>query len=144
MYLAIRIGVADQPPMLFAGLRWIAAGIILVSVQRLLGNKLPQRNEIKHLAVVGIALLGVANGLVVVAEQWIPSGLTALLITTLPFWMVGIESLLPNGPKFNWYIFFGLIIGLIGVFLLFGKDLQNWINGNYLLGVLVLMGAVIS
>lgn len=143
-YLAIRIGVADLPPMLFAGLRWIAAGIILVSIQKLLGNKFPQRNEIKHLAVVGIALIGVANGLVVVAEQWIPSGLTALLITTLPFWMVGFESLLPEGQKFNRYIFFGLVIGLTGVFLIFSKDLQQWINGNYLLGVLALMGAVIS
>ncbi len=143
-YLAIRIGVADLPPMLFAGLRWIAAGIILVSIQKLLGNKFPQRNEIKHLAVVGIALIGVANGLVVVAEQWIPSGLTALLITTLPFWMVGFESLLPEGQKFNRYIFFGLVIGLTGVFLIFSKDLQKWINGNYLLGVLALMGAVIS
>jgi drug/metabolite transporter (DMT)-like permease len=143
-YFAIRIGVADLPPMLFAGFRWIAAGIILVSIQRLLGNKLPQRNEIKHLAIVGIALIGVANGLVVVAEQWIPSGLTALLITTLPFWMVSFESLLPNGPKFNRYIIFGLIIGLAGVFLIFGKDLQKWINGNYLFGVLALMGAVIS
>ena len=143
-YLAIRIGVSDLPPMLFAGLRWIAAGIILITIQRLVGNKLPSRNEIKHLAVVGIALLGVANGLVVVAEQWIPSGLAALLITTLPFWMVGFESLLPNGPKFNKYIIFGLLLGLIGVFLIFGNDLENWINSNYLFGVLALMGAVIS
>ena len=143
-YLAIRIGVADLPPMLFAGLRWIAAGIILVSVQKLLGNKFPQRNEIKHLAVVGIALIGVANGLVVVALQWMPSGLAALLLTTLPFWIVGFESLLPNEPKFNRYIFFGLVIGLIGVFLIFGKDLQKWIDGNYLMGILALMGAVIS
>lgn len=143
-YLAIRIGVADLPPMLFAGLRWIAAGIILISVQKLLGHKLPQRNEIKHLAVVGIALIGVANGLVVVALQWMPSGLAALLLTTLPFWIVGFESLLPDGPKFNRYIFFGLVIGLIGVFLIFGKDLQKWIDGNYLMGILALMGAVIS
>jgi drug/metabolite transporter (DMT)-like permease len=73
-YLAIRIGVAELPPMLFAGLRWIAAGIILITIQRLVGNKFPAINEIKHLAVVGIALLGVANGLVVIAEQWVPSG----------------------------------------------------------------------
>ncbi len=143
-YLAIRIGVTDLPPMLFAGLRWIAAGLILVTVQRLMGNKLPPKNEIKHLAVVGIALLGIANGLVVVAEQWIPSGLTALLITTLPFWMVGFESLLPKGPKFNKYIFFGLILGLSGVFLIFGRDFENFIKSDYLIGALALMGAVIS
>jgi len=143
-YLAIRIGVTDLPPMLFAGLRWIAAGLILVTVQRLMGNKLPPKSEIKHLAVVGIALLGVANGLVVVAEQWIPSGLTALLITTLPFWMVGFESLLSKGPKFNKYIFFGLILGLSGVFLIFGRDFENFIKSDYLIGALALMGAVIS
>jgi drug/metabolite transporter (DMT)-like permease len=143
-YLAIRIGVTDLPPMLFAGSRWIAAGLILVSIQRLMGNKLPPKNEIKHLAVVGIALLGIANGLVVVAEQWIPSGLAALLITTLPFWMVGFESLLPKGPNFNRYIFIGLLLGLSGVFMMFGKDLQHWIHGSNLLGVLALMGAVIA
>ena len=143
-YLAIRIGVADLPPMLFAGFRWIAAGLILVSIQRLLGNKLPPKKEIKHLAVVGIALLGLGNGLVVVAEQWIPSGLTALLLTTLPFWMVGFESILPKGPNFNRYIFKGLFLGLSGVFLMFGKDLQHWLQGSYLLGVFTLMGAVIA
>ncbi|GBD88206.1 putative inner membrane transporter YedA [bacterium BMS3Abin03] len=143
-YLAIRIGVTDLPPMLFAGLRWIAAGTILIVIQRALGNQFPAKNEIKHLAIVGIALLGIANGLVVVAEQWLPSGLTALLITTLPFWMVGFESFLPKGPKFNAVIISGLIIGLSGVFLIFGKDFENWIRGDYLFGVLALMGAVIS
>lgn len=143
-YLAIRIGVAEIPPMLFAGSRWIIAGLILVSIQRLMGNKLPPKKEIKHLAVVGIALLGIANGLVVVAEQWIPSGLAALLITTLPFWMVGFESLLPKGPNFNRYIFIGLLLGLSGVFIMFGKDLQHWMHGSYLLGVFALMGAVIA
>jgi drug/metabolite transporter (DMT)-like permease len=144
MYLAITIGFSDLPSMLFAGSRWIAAGLILVIIQRLLGNKLPPKKEIKHLAVVGIALLGIANGLVVVAEQWIPSGLAALLITTLPFWMVGFESLLPKGPKFNPYIFIGLFLGISGVFMMFAKDFQNWIQGSYLLGVLALMGAVIA
>ncbi|MCH6573763.1 MAG: hypothetical protein IH795_00965 [Bacteroidetes bacterium] len=61
-----------------------------------MGNKLPPKKEIKHLAVVGIALLGIGNGLVVVAEQWIPSGLTALLMTTLPFWMVGLNHYYPK------------------------------------------------
>jgi drug/metabolite transporter (DMT)-like permease len=130
--------------MLFAGIRWIAAGTILIVVQHLMGNKFPGLKAIKHLAVVGIALLGIANGLVVVAEQWIPSGLAALLITTLPFWIVGFESLLPNGPKFNKYIVIGLLLGLSGVFMIFGKDLQSWLNINYLLGTMALMGAVIS
>jgi drug/metabolite transporter (DMT)-like permease len=143
-YLAIRVGVADLPPMLFAGFRWIAAGIILVIIQLMIGNKLPSFSDLKHLAVVGIALLGIANGLVVVAEQWIPSGLAALLITTLPFWMVGFESLLPNGPSFNKQIIIGLFLGLSGVFMIFGGDIESWFNTNYILGSLALMGAVIS
>jgi drug/metabolite transporter (DMT)-like permease len=130
--------------MLFAGIRWIIAGTILVAIQKALGNKFPARDEIIPLAIVGIALLGIANGLVVVAEQWIPSGLAALLITTLPFWMVGFESLLPKGQKINLKIILGLIMGLIGVFLIFGGDLNTWINTNYLIGTLALMGAVIS
>lgn len=143
-YLVIRVGVTDLPPMFFAGLRWIAAGIILVIVQKMMGNKLPSLSDLKHIAIVGIALLGVANGLVVVAEQWIPSGLAALLITTLPFWMVGFESLLPKGPAFNKHIAFGLLLGISGVFLIFGGDIQSWLNLDYFLGSLALLGAVIS
>ena len=130
--------------MLFAGLRWIAAGIILISIQRSLGKNYPSKTDILHLAIVGVALIGIANGLVVVAEQWIPSGLTALLITTLPFWMVGFESFLSRGPKINYQIILGLILGLTGVFLIFSRDLENWITSSSLWGVIALMGAVIS
>jgi len=58
--------------------------------------------------------------------------------------MVGFESILPKGPNFNRYIFIGLLLGLSGVFMMFGKDLQHWIQGSYLLGVFALMGAVIA
>ena len=75
-YLAIRIGVTDLPPMLFAGLRWVIAGIIMTILLNLRAYSFPSLNDLKHIAVVGILLLGVANGLVVVAEQWLPSGLT--------------------------------------------------------------------
>jgi drug/metabolite transporter (DMT)-like permease len=61
---------------------------------------------------------------VVFAEQWIPSGLTALLLTTMPFFMVGLESLLPKGPKLNATILTGLVMGLFGVCLIFGEDIK--------------------
>jgi len=143
-YLAIRVGVTELPPMLFAGIRWIIAGLILVTFLKLTGRRFPSVNDLKHIAVVGIALLGVANGLVVVAEQWIPSGLAALLISTLPFWMVGFEIATKKGPKINFYTISGLLIGIAGVFLIFGKDFGFLMDDNNLLGVLCLMGAVIS
>ncbi|MEJ2271374.1 MAG: EamA family transporter, partial [Candidatus Bathyarchaeota archaeon] len=132
------------PPMLFAGIRWIIAGSIFLVIQKGLGQKLPAKNEILPIAIVGIALLGIGNGLLVVAEQWIPSGLAALLMATLPFWIVGFESLLPNGQHVNFKIILGLMLGLIGVLLILGRDVSDWINSNYLIGILALMGAVIS
>ncbi len=143
-YLAIRVGVEELPPLLFAGLRWIAAGIIFLGYLKLRGYKLPARSELKHIALIGILLLGVANGLVVFAEQWIPSGLTALLITTLPFWIVGIESFLPKGAKFNYKILIGLLIGFSGVSLIFGHNIESLLEPAYLIGVFALLAAVIS
>jgi drug/metabolite transporter (DMT)-like permease len=107
------------------------------------GTSLPKANDMVHLAVVGLALIGVGNGLVVFAEQWIHSGLAALLITTVPFFMVGMESLLPKGPKLNATILTGLIMGLAGVCLIFGKDIKYLADPDNRIGVLALLGAVI-
>lgn len=143
-YLAIRVGVKDMPPLLFAGLRWIIAGPIFLMFLKFRGYKLPQKKDIKHIAVVGLLLLGVGNGLVAFSEQWLPSGLTALLITTMPFWIVGIESTLPVGPKLNLTIVSGLILGLIGVSLIFGIDFQKLLNPSYLTGIIALLIGVLA
>ena len=143
-YLAIRVGVTDLPPMLFAGLRWIIAGILMTILLNLRHYKLPGLKDLKHLAIVGILLLAIANGLVVVAEQWLPSGLTALILSTLPFWVVGIEYFLPNGPKINVFIIAGLFLGTTGVILIFARDLNISLDFNFLLGGLCLLGAVIA
>ena len=138
-YLAIRVGVKDMPPLLFAGMRWIIAGPIFLLVLKLRGYKLPDKKDLKHIAVVGILLLGLGNGLVAFAEQWLPSGLTALLLTTMPFWVVGIESALPSGPKLNFMIIFGLVLGISGVFFILGIDFQSLLDSSYLIGIIGLM-----
>jgi drug/metabolite transporter (DMT)-like permease len=143
-YLAIRIGVEHLPPMLFAGTRWIIAGIIFLIILRIRGENLPSKNDLIHITIVGISLIGVANGLVVTGEQFIGSGLSALLLTTIPFWVVGMESVIPSGPKINSIILSGLMVGLAGVALIFKGDWSNLLNSNYLLGVLCMLGAVIS
>ncbi|MGE5257327.1 MAG: EamA family transporter [Hyphomicrobiales bacterium] len=142
-YLAIRIAVGHLPPMLFAGIRWILAGAIFIFYLRWRGKSLPKAKELIHLAVVGLALIGFGNGLVVFAEQWIPSGLAALMITTVPFFMVGIESFLPKGPRLNATVLMGLMMGLAGVCLIFGEDIKYLADPNNLVGVLGLLGAVI-
>lgn len=143
-YLAIRIGVEDIPPMLFAGLRWVIAGSILIFILRVTGKALPKKENLVHIAAMGIPMLGLGNGLVVVGEQWISSGLAALLITTVPFWIVGMESVLPAGPKLNSRIIFGLIIRTLGISLIFGSDWDDLFKTEYLIGVLSIFGAVVA
>ncbi len=141
-YLAIRIGVDGLPPMLFAGVRWVIAGVLLFSILKWKGYKVPNKTEFFHNAVIGILLLGFGNGLVVVSEQWIESGLTALLITTVPFWIVGLESFLPNKAKMNSLIAGGLILGLAGVVLILGGNLKYVFESNHLTGIITLTGGV--
>jgi drug/metabolite transporter (DMT)-like permease len=143
-YLFIRIGVGSIPPMLFAGFRWIIAGTIFITILRLNGKQFPKKGDLIHIAIIGIALLGLGNGLVVVGEQWIESGLAALLIATTPFWMVGTESFLPAGPKLNWMVVTGLIVGSLGVGLIFGGNLKYIFETKYLIGVLCILGAEIA
>ena len=143
-YLAIRIGVKDLQPIMFAGLRWLIAGPILLIFLKARGYDLPKKKDLFHLTIIALALLGVGNGLVVFAEQSVPSGLTALLITTVPFWMVGFESLRPHGKKLNLKIIGGLFLGLIGVALIFGSDIKHLLEPTYLIGIIGLMVAVVG
>jgi drug/metabolite transporter (DMT)-like permease len=143
-YLAIRIGVAELPPMLFAGFRWLVAGGILLILLNLRGYSLPKVADLKQLAIVGILLIGIANGLVVVAEQWLPSGLTALILSTLPFWMVGLESLFTKDSRINLFIVAGLVLGMAGVIIIFARELNVIVDFNTFLGGICLIGAVIS
>ncbi len=143
-YLAIRIGVAHIPPMLFAGIRWIVAGLIFISILLLTNKKFPPLNDFKHIAVMGLLMLGFGNGLVVVGEQFISSGLAALLITTVPFWIVGFDSLASKKSKVNKFIFAGLLTGLIGVSTIFGDNWNDLFNKEYLIGVLSILGAVVA
>jgi drug/metabolite transporter (DMT)-like permease len=143
-YLAIRIGVADLPPVLFTGFRWIVAGPLFMGILLLRKYKLPSKEDWKHIGISGLLLLGGGNGLVVFAEQWVPSGLTALLITTSPFWIVGMESLLPKGKKINASVACGLILGIVGIVMIFGGDFHKLFEPSYLGGVIGLMVAVAS
>ena len=143
-YLAIKIGVTHLPPFLFAGLRWLAAGSIFLTYQLIRGKKLPSFKDILNLAVVGICLIGIGNGLLTFAEQWVPSGIASLFITTIPFWIVGMEATLPSGPKLNLRIVLGLILGLIGVFLILGHNWKSMFTGSYLIGIIGLFVVVLS
>lgn len=99
-YLAIRVGLETLPPMLFAGIRFLIAGMILMAGVRLWsGARLPFGREWLDQGLVGLLLLGIGNGLVVWAEKFVPSGLAALLVATSPFWIAGFERLRREGER---------------------------------------------
>ncbi len=143
-YLAIRVGVRSIPPALFAGVRFTLAGLIFVAYLKLRGLAWPKAREFKNITVVGVALLVVANGLVVWAEQWVPSGLAAILIATLPFWMAGLEALVPAGSPLTARKVTGIIIGFLGLLLLFAPQLRSSFDGAYYQGILALLLAPLS
>ncbi len=120
------------------------AGSILLAVLIIRGTPLPGKRELVDAAVVGIALLSVANGLVAWSEQWIPSSLAALVVATLPFWVMGIEAALPGGEKITFRQILGVLIGFAGLLLLFGPELKSGIDRNYLKGIGALLLAPLS
>src|SRR6266498_629542 len=119
-YLAIRFSVETIPPFLHAALRFLISGAILYIWRRMAGDEAPTLNNWKSSAIVGAALLLGGNGLVAWAEQTVPSGIAALMISTSPFWLVLFEAFRAGGGKPTWQSILGLLIGFGGVFLLIG------------------------
>jgi drug/metabolite transporter (DMT)-like permease len=112
--------VETIPPFLHAALRFLISGAILYIWRRAAGDPAPTAGHWKSTAIVGTALLLGGNGLVAWAEQTVPSGIAALMITTSPFWLVLFESLLAGGTKPTWRAILGLFVGFAGVFILIG------------------------
>jgi len=139
-YLAISVGLESFQPMLFAGLRFLVAGGLLFFVMSRQRNaRLPVGREWLDLGVVGLALLGVGNGAVVWAEQWVPSGMAALLVATSPFWAAALERLQKDGEQIGVRGLIGMAVGFGGLALLVGPQLFGAnLNGKYLAGVIVI------
>ncbi len=92
-YLAIRVMVEDVPPLLGAGLRFVVAGVAMLAFLAARGRDVRvSRRGLLAAGVVGVLLLAGGNGLVTVAEQDVPSGLAALLVASVPLWVVLLRS----------------------------------------------------
>lgn len=118
-YLAIRIGVKEMPPMIFASLRFLIAGSIMLGYCKIKKIKISNElSEIKNLSIVGLFLLLGGNGLVVYAEQWVHSGIASLIIAMLPINIMIIESLIYKKVVVDLKGIAGLFMGFVGVFYL--------------------------
>jgi drug/metabolite transporter (DMT)-like permease len=123
-YLAIRVGVRGCPPALFAGVRFLIAGSLLVLAALILGLGLPRRAaDWRTNGIVGVLLLLCGNGLVVWAEQFTPSGVAAIFVVTVALWMALFDAVLPGSrarPTLTQAG--GLLLGFLGTLLLVGAE----------------------
>ena len=116
-YLAMRVAVVDIPPHLMSGSRFVVAGLALYAWARFRGEAGPTVQHWWSATVIGAFLLLGGNASVAWAEQWVPSGLAAVLIAVAPIWMVGLEWA-RGAPRPQRHVVVGLLLGLAGVGLL--------------------------
>jgi len=143
-YLGIRFALETIPPFLMAGMRFLAAGMILFAWAWIGGAERPTRSHWITAAFVGFLLLIGGNGGVVLAETRIPSGLAALFIATEPFFIVLLDWLRPSGKRPKPLVFLALVLGFLGVSLLVSPG--DLIGGGRVdpIGALLVIAASIS
>ena len=126
-YLGNLYAIKTIPPFLMAGTRFLSAGIILFLWCLISKHKIPALNAVLKLAITGIMLLFMGTGAVIWVEQFIPSGITAVIVATVPLWFVALDKREWKFYFSNKWILVGLLIGFLGVLLLFaGKSSVNF------------------
>jgi drug/metabolite transporter (DMT)-like permease len=140
-YLAIRFAVQTLPPLTMSGVRFLIAGGLLYGWSALRGGERVRAVHWRSAAVIGVLLLLFGNGLVVVAEKRVDSGLAALLVSTTPLFMVLLPWLFQGGKRPTLPMSLGIVLGLAGVGLLVRP---SGVGGVDLWGAAMLSGASLT
>ena len=123
-YLGIKVSNETLPPLIAAGIRFLIAGAVLYAVAIRRGDvegDRPGRAQWKAAALVGLGLVAGGNGMVVLAEVTVPSGLMSLVIALVPLWMALIDRVLLR-HRVGWITTAGLVLGFGGAVLLIGSS----------------------
>src|SRR5271165_2523935 len=113
-YFVICIGIESFPALLVPALRHLSVGLVFYPLFRYLSREKPTVAQWRAAIVTGVLLLCVGNGIVSWAEQFVPSGITALLVATVSLWMVLLDWLRPGGVRPAPRVFAGILLGLVG------------------------------
>ena len=143
-YLAIRVAIETIPPFVMAGSRFLVAGAILYVWSAVRGTARPTRPQWIGALVVGALLLAGGNGAVTWSEQEVPSGLAALVVATIPIWMVLLDAVRPGGSRPTKFTMLGVLIGFLGIVLLFGPANLGATEGIRPVSMIVLFFAPLS
>jgi len=122
-FLAIRIGVQEVPPFLLAAIRFVAAGAVLFAWMRAQGVPMPTRREWLSAALVAVLIFVGDYGLVFWAERRVPSGVTAVMLATIPLFMALSEIFILRTQQLTARLAAALLIGLGGVVVLVSRSL---------------------
>ncbi len=118
-YLSIRIAIETIPPFFLVGSRFLIAGLLLFVWCLIRKQKVPAFSSCAIIAASGVLMLFVGNGAVTFAEQYLPSGLAAIVVATVPLWFVILDRQQWSFHFSNRLIVWGIVIGFLGVLLLF-------------------------
>jgi drug/metabolite transporter (DMT)-like permease len=116
-YLAIRVVVREMPPLTAASLRFFVAGLLMSGIALFVDRSSgwPSRRQWIDYSVIGVLLLAVGNGFVMWAEKTVPSSTAALIVATVPVWILLLDGLRPGGQPWTARVWIGTAIGLAGV-----------------------------
>jgi drug/metabolite transporter (DMT)-like permease len=144
-YLALRIAVQHFPPFLFSALRQTIAGIILLGFIFLLGKKaMPGKKHLVQQAIGGFFMLTLGNGLVAWAEMHIPSGIAAIICSLMPVLVILINLSINREEKPTVPIMIGVVLGMVGIIMIFGENMNEFSNSDYTFGIILTFIAVLS
>ena len=130
-YVAIRFGVEVVPPFLLAAVRFLIAGPLMLAICAARGMRLRQSaRDFGMLAAIGILVLGVGNMGVMWAEQYLASGLAALLVAVIPLYVAMLEAVLPHGEGLRTKGWVGVAIGFLGLVILLSPGLRTGLHGR--------------
>ncbi len=116
-YLGIRMALEGFPPLVLISGRFLIAGSIMLLIAWWKKSQFPKGRQLLLTSLYGVLILGVANGCLTFAEQWVPSSLAALMLTISPLVFVSIEHF-SGGERIRRRTLLGLLVGLCGAVLL--------------------------
>ena len=138
-YLGIRMALESFPPAMLVCIRYLLSGAILTIVAWSRRAYFPRGRELLGTVLFGLITIGLGNGCLAWAELVIPSGMAALFVTLSPFWMVGMEALVPGGARLHGPTIVGMLIGMMGTALLVAPGaIQHGLSGPVFTGFLLL------
>jgi len=140
-FLAIRVAVLEIPPFFTAGLRFFTAGGLLFLFLRLRGQPAPSALQWRSIGVIAVCMFVVTYGALFWAEQYVPSGVTAVLEATLPLIAMILEVFVFRHQRFRWRMGVAVVLGFLGTALLLLRDSQQSFG---ILPCLVILGGSVA